>query len=85
MGPGVSEVREAGNVSEETGVGRGLIVGLGRIVAPGLFLVFFFFSSFLLFLFSISFISFAKLLQINSNHFQKNSKNQCNDLTLQEN
>jgi hypothetical protein len=42
------------------------------------FVFFFFFFSFLIY-----FVSFAKMLQINSNHFQKFSKNQCNDLTLQ--
>jgi hypothetical protein len=42
-----------------------------------------FWFSFSCFLFL--FLSFAKMLQINSNHFQKFSKNQCNDLTLQEN
>jgi hypothetical protein len=46
-----------------------------------------FISSFLLFFFCflISFVSFAKMHQINSNHFQKFSKNQSNDLTLQKN
>jgi hypothetical protein len=49
--------------------------------------LFLFFPFFFLFFFCFLyfFISFAKMLQINSNHFQKNSKNQCNDLTLQEN
>jgi hypothetical protein len=35
--------------------------------------------------FPISFIQFAKIPQINSNHFQKFSKIQCNALTQQEN
>jgi hypothetical protein len=72
VGPGVSEVREAGNVSEETGVGRGLIVGLGRIVAPGPFLVFF--SSFLLFPFSV-FYFFHIFCKTPSNQFKPLSKN----------
>jgi hypothetical protein len=67
VGPGVSEVREAGNVSEKTGVGRGLIVGLGRIVAPGLFHIFF--SSF-------SFSVFLILLY----YLQKNASNQFKPL-----
>jgi hypothetical protein len=64
VGPGVSEVREAGNISEETGVGRGLIVGLGRIVAPGPFLVFF-----LLFPFSV-FYFFHIFCKTPSNQFK---------------
>jgi hypothetical protein len=67
----------------------GLLVG---IWAPGwprwlrlLLSPFFLFCfPFLLFsVFLISFVSFAKMLQINSNQFLKFSKNQCNDLTLQ--
>jgi hypothetical protein len=51
---------------------------------PGV-LFLFSFLFFFFFYFLISFVSSAKMLQINSNHFQKFSKNQCNDLTLQEN
>jgi hypothetical protein len=52
---------------------------------PAAFYSFSFFFSLFFFCFLYSFILFAKMLQINSNHFQKYSKNQCNDLTLQEN
>jgi hypothetical protein len=52
---------------------------------PGVLFLFSFLFFFFFFCFLISFVSFAKMLQINSNQFQKFSKNQCNDLTLQEN
>jgi hypothetical protein len=60
------------------------VSGTGPNHLPGVQIVFLF--SFLLFsfLFSFSFITFANLIQIRPNHFQKFSKNQCNDLTLQE-
>jgi hypothetical protein len=56
---------------------------LGRTVPFGPFFLLFFLFSFSGF--PISFILFANLIQIKPNHFQKFSKNQCNDLTLQEN
>jgi hypothetical protein len=65
---------------EIPGVGRGPKLVPGQIGFPGPFSYFLFF--FFFFCFLNSFISFAKMLQINSNHFQKFSKNQCNDLTL---
>jgi hypothetical protein len=52
---------------------------LGQLVpgsAQWLLLPFFCSGSFPIFLFHVSFISFAKILQINSNHFQKFSKTQ---------
>jgi hypothetical protein len=64
-------------------MGRGPLAGLGRMAPPGSFSYFLFF--FFFFCFLISFVSFAKMLQIISNHFQKFSRIQCNDLTLQEN
>jgi hypothetical protein len=59
--------------------------GLGRKGFPRVLFLFSFLFFFFFFCFLISFVSFAKMLQINSNHFQKFSKNQCNDLALQEN
>jgi hypothetical protein len=65
-------------------LGCGLVSSSGPKGFPeALFLIFFSFLLFL-FLFSYFFILFAKMLQTKSNHFQKFSKNQCNDLTLQE-
>jgi hypothetical protein len=52
---------------------------------PAAFYSFSFFFSLFLFCFFILSYHLQKKLQINSNHFQKYSKNQCNDLTLQEN
>jgi hypothetical protein len=65
-------------------VGCGLLSLLGRNGVPWPFFYFYFvfFFSFLIFRFVSK--SFAKRLQFNSNHFQKFSKNPCNDLTLQE-
>jgi hypothetical protein len=51
-------------------MGRGLQLVLGLKAPPGSFYIFIFFSSFL-FLFSISFVTFANMLQINSTHFHK--------------
>jgi hypothetical protein len=58
-------------------VGRGLLLVLGRMVSPEALFCFYFFLLFS-FLISITFVSFAKRLQFNSNHFQKFSKIQNN-------
>jgi hypothetical protein len=55
-------------------LGCGPILVPGQMGSPGPFSYFLFFFCFL-----ISFIVFAKLLQINSNHFQKFSKIQINN------
>jgi hypothetical protein len=68
VGPGVREVREGSRVPVRVELaGRGPIQGVGRIVPRVHFHIFF---SFLLFPFSvflISFISFAFVIQIDSN------------------
>jgi hypothetical protein len=65
------------------GVGHGPKPTMGQIGPRDLL---FFFDFFLVFFFLFSvFIFGKKKLQFKSNHFQKFSKNQCNDLTLQEN
>jgi hypothetical protein len=72
-------------VQEEALLGHGLASSLGRNGAPWPFSYFLFFSSFSFSVFLFLLYYLQKMLQINSNHFQKFSKNQCNDLTLQEN
>jgi hypothetical protein len=67
---------------ESNGSGRGFLgcgldLELGQIGSRGSNSIFIFLSSFP-FLISISFVSFAKRLQFNSNHFQKFSKIQNN-------
>jgi hypothetical protein len=71
--------REGRGVTVREGgfLGCGLDLELGQIVSPGALLYFYFFLLFS-FLISVSFVSFAKRLQINSNHFQKFSKIQNN-------
>jgi hypothetical protein len=51
---------------------------VGRNGSMGPFSIFFYFLFFFSFSVSISFITFVKLFQINSNHFQEFSKNQHN-------
>jgi hypothetical protein len=75
---------------EDTALGfnPGWAVGLLQTWAgmvPGAIFYFYFIFFFSFSVFLISFILFANLIQIKPNHFQKFSKNQCNDLTLQEN
>jgi hypothetical protein len=81
----VGEGETAGTSSGEARIGRGRKLAWAGSVPLGLFFVFFLFFLFSILYFLFSFLSFAKMLQFKSNHFQKFSKNQCNDLTLQEN
>jgi hypothetical protein len=60
--------------------GPGPKAGLGRLVPCGLFYIFFCVLFFFFFCFLIYFISFANLIQINSNYFLNSSKNQHNVL-----
>jgi hypothetical protein len=77
-GPGVSERGKKRSVSVWAGfLGHRLFSILGRFVALGPFVYFFLLSSFP-FLFSISFISFSNLVQIDSNQFVNFSKIQIN-------
>jgi hypothetical protein len=78
-GPPVSEGREGRGYrfGEGASWAAGLIWSWARWFPRGPFSIFIFLSLFP-FLFSISFVSFAKRLQINSNHFQKFSKIQNN-------
>jgi hypothetical protein len=59
------------------------VTGPNRSLRPVSIFILFSSFSFSVFLFLLYLLQ--KMLQINSNHFQKFSKNQCNDLTLQEN
>jgi hypothetical protein len=61
-------------------VGHGMISSLGRIVASRPFSIYFSSFPLFLFLFSISFISFSNLVQIDSNQFVNFSKIQVNSL-----
>jgi hypothetical protein len=79
VGPTVSEGRRGNGTDSGCGVNRSWTSSSsGPNGFPGVLFIFLF--SFLLFfsVFRISFVSFAKMLQINSNHFQKFSKNQHN-------
>jgi hypothetical protein len=79
----MGEGETAGTSSGEAGMGRGRKLAWAGSVPLGL--LFFCSLLFSFFYFLFSFLSFTKMLQFKSNHFQKNSENQCNDLTLQEN
>jgi hypothetical protein len=76
VGPTYQRARERERVPfwEFGRVGRGLLAELGRIASPRPFLIFSFAFPFPFLVFPISFILFAKMLQINSNHYQKFSK-----------
>jgi hypothetical protein len=76
VGPTCLRARERERVPfwEFGWVGHGPLAELGRIASPQPFLIFSFSFSFPFLVFPISFILFAKMLKINSNHYQKFSK-----------
>jgi hypothetical protein len=69
--PSAGEGRESTDSGFNPRVGRGLVSVLGRNVSPGPFSYFSLLCFFSFSIFLISFIDFAKMLQINSNRFQK--------------
>jgi hypothetical protein len=81
----VGEGGERGTGSGKARWAAGYFLFWAERVPRGPFSYFLFFSSFSFSVFLFLLYLLQKMLQINSNHFQKFSKNQCNDLTLQEN
>jgi hypothetical protein len=73
--PGSERERDSG-VGWVGSVAAGLLPGFGPQVRPSWVAFLFFVLNIFLFLFSISFVSFAKMFQIISNFFLKFSKNQ---------
>jgi hypothetical protein len=75
MGPVCQREERGGRVPfrAEAVLGRGRFGGWAEMASPSLFLFFFVLSSFL-FLFLVYFISFSKLVQIDSNQFVNFSK-----------
>jgi hypothetical protein len=67
-------------IQENAELGRGLSFGAGPERLPSTFFHFFCSFLFLFFCFLIYFITFTKLIQINSNHFLNSSENQHNIL-----